>query len=529
MSTQEIAATKRFVGLRSEALLLAILAVTAIVHLTSFQSGHNWGGDFSAYIHQAMSLVNGDVSKLHSMALFRAENSSPDAMVGPALYPWGFPVLLSSLYPAFGAELLPFRVLILAFVVASQAAVFYLLRGRLSDLWVLFIVFVMGMNPAIFEIKNDILSDLPFLFVVFVSLVLMEEIEGDNRRLSGSAGQYLALGLLILATYFIRTHGVVLIGALAVAQVARRWPVGAGLSFGGLVGSLAKLRAVAVIPYGVFAVGLGANAASGYGGDASYLATQGLSFETFGEWLSLIAYNVAYYAWLPSGFLGIGALGKLLNLVLFLPLALLGVYLRFNRDRLLVVFTVFYMTVLIVWPFQLGVRSVLPVIPMYLYFGIVGAMEVHRIAVARWQLLTRLPSFAVMFFVPLAIVHSASVSVGWTTLRDPAHEVVEGPYTASSLALFEHIRAATPETAVITFWRPRVLMLFTGRRAVLNVEAADILNGVSDFLLVYHGDYWDQESNVPLQQVVDEFPGRFSLKFSNSDFALYRILANEAG
>ena len=88
MSGQETSRAKWFAGRRPEATLLAILLFTALVHLTSFQEGHNWGGDFSSYIHQAKSLVEGTVTQLRAIAYFRFENSSPEAMVGPTFYPW---------------------------------------------------------------------------------------------------------------------------------------------------------------------------------------------------------------------------------------------------------------------------------------------------------------------------------------------------------------------------------------------------------------------------------------------------------
>ena len=529
MSIQEITATKWLAGLRSEIVLLVILAATAAVHLTSFHVGHNWGGDFSSYIHQAVALADGGVAKLQAMALFRIENSDPDVMVGPAFYPWGFPMLLSLLYGAFGLDLLPFRVLIVGFLVAAQGAVFLLLRGRLADVWVLLIVFVMGMNPAVFEIKNDVLSDVPFLFVVLLSLVLIEYLEGTNRRLSGSMMQYAALGALMFLAYFIRTHGVVLVGTLAVAQIMRRWPDGAGLSAAGFGRAIKGLGWAAVIPYGVFAVGFGGNALSVVGGDASYLASQSVALESIREWVSLVTYNVIYYAWLPSTFLGIGAVGKVLNVAVLLPLAVFGAYRRLGTDRVLVVFTVCYMAILIVWPFQLGVRTVLPVMPMYLYFGIVGAAGVQRYLAPRLAVARGGPSFAAVLFMALALAQAADVGGRWNDVRGPEGGVLEGPYTASSQALFAHIRENTPEAAVLTVWRPRVFMLFTGRQAVLNVAAPEILEGGSDYLVVFDGDYWDLAKNAPLQKVVAEYPGRFALDYSNADFRLYRIAPDDAG
>ena len=525
---QGVTAAKGLVGVRSEAVLLVILVVTAAVHLTTFEIGLDWGGDFAAYIHQAMALAEGSIGGLRDMAMFRVANSTPDAMVGPALYPWGFPALLSPLYAVFGFEVLPFRLMLLGFLLAAQAMAYVLLKGRLADTWVLFIVFMLGLSPAALDIKNDVLSDIPFFFLAVAAVVMIERLEGPRRRVPGAAFEYFVLGGLIVAAYLVRTHGVALVCTLLVAQAMGRWPAGAGLRLGGLVGALRELRAAAVIPYGVFAVGFGANMASGWGGEVSYLANLGQPFDSVGAWLAMLAYNVAYYGWLPSGFLGIGLAGKVLNLAVFLPLALVGVVRQFAVDRVLIVFTMFYMAILIVWPFQLGVRSVMPVMAMYLYFAIGGALTLGEI-VARRTRQAAGPGLAAMLIVPLALAHAVQAGEHWAAARAPEQAVVEGPYTANSQALFAHIRDETAETAVFTFWRPRVLMLYTGRRAVLNLAAPAILDGRSDFLLVYAGDYWDQDTNVPLRDVVEQYPGRFDLAYHNDDFLLYRIVPDDTG
>ncbi len=303
MSGQETSRAKWFAGRRPEATLLAILLFTALVHLTSFQEGHYWGGDFSSYIHQAKSLVEGTVTQLRAIANFRTENTSPEAMVGPTFYPWGFPLLLSPVYALSGLDLLPMKVLVLAFALAAQTMTFFLLRGRLPDCWVLLITFIMGVNPAIFNFKNHILSDIPFLFFVLLSLFLMQRIVIDRGRFLAPARHYVLLGLAILCAFLTRTHGLALIPTLAVVQAVQIWDTEEVPSLRAAGRAIKRLRPVSILPYVVIAVGAGLIRLTLFGADTSYVTSGHFVYGGLNDFVAVLSYNVAYYAWLPSKFL----------------------------------------------------------------------------------------------------------------------------------------------------------------------------------------------------------------------------------
>jgi len=528
MSSQETSRAKWFTRRRPEAALLAILLFTALIHLTSFQEGHNWGGDFSSYIHQAKSLVEGTVMQLRAMAYFRLENSSTEAMVGPTFYPWGFPLLLSPIYALFGLDLLPMKVLVLVFALAAQAMTFFLLRGRLPDCWVLLITFVMGINPLIFSFKNSVVSDIPFLFFVLLSLFLMQKIVIDRGRILAPAGHYVLLSLAILCASMTRTHGLALIPTLAMMQAVQIWDPEDAPSLRAVGRAIKRLRSVSIIPYVVFAVGYGLIRLTLFGADTSYVTSNHFDYGDLNDFFALFAYNVAYYASLPSNFLHMSTFGQALNILVLMPLALFGAYRRIQRDYLILIFTAFHMAVLLVYPFHMGVRSILPVIPIYLYFAVAGAIEAHAPLVQRVPPLKRMPTLATLIFLPLAVYLATNVAVQWTTLANHQKAVMEGPYTTTSLDLFDYVRANTPESAVFTFWKPRVLTLYTGRRGIRNFRPTEIVDGRSDFLLVYTGRSDEQRLNGPLRGVVTLYPERFALIYRNQNLLLYRILSEEA-
>ena len=512
---------------RTGAALLGIVLVTALVHLTSFREGHDWGGDFAFYIHQAKALVEGDLARLSAMAAHRLEYSTTDIQVAPAFYPWGFPLLLSPVYAFFGQDLLPMKVMVLFFAVAAQAMVFFLLRGRLADRWVLLIVFIMGINPFLFGSKNQVASDFPFFYMVLLSLLLMQRIVIDGRRFLGSTPNHLMLGLAILGAYLIRSHGLALVPTLAGLQIFNAWDKGEPIGLGAASRAVRRLRPVSCLPYLVLFAGAGAMSLAFSNANSSYLASVGFAYGDLTGFLTTIVYNVVYYGWLPSVFLDMDKFGQVLNVAILMPLALLGVCRRYRRDFLLLIYTAIHMAILVLYPFNQGVRFILPVMPIYLYFAVVGAMEARALLADRLSLPKRIPNPAVLIFLPLAIYLAANVSVRWAALAGKPGVVLEGPYQAASLDMFECVRGATPETAIIVFWKPRVLTFYTGRRAIVSVAPEEILDGRSDYLLIHKANS-SLRINERLRAAVAAYPDRFAPVHRNSDFRLYRILGEAA-
>jgi hypothetical protein len=523
---------KQLAGSRPDGVLAAILVLTAVVHLTSFQKGLGWGDDSSAYIHQAKSLVEGSVPQLRSMAAFRFANSTTEVMVGPPLYPWGLPILLSPVYAVFGLEVLPMKALILAFALAAQAMTFYLLRGRLSDGWPLLIAFTMAINPVFFRFKNDILSDIPFAFFALLSLFLMQKVVVEGRRYFGPTLDCLFLGLAVSCAVLVRTHGVALLPTLAVVQLVQAWSWKDGSLTRAARSAIGRLRPSSIIPYVVVAAGDFLTTAFLSGRESSYVASGHFAYGGPGAVIALIARNTAYYADLPSKFLHPSAVGRALNILVFMPCALFGASRRFQRDYVLLVFTAFYMAVLLVFPFHQGVRFIIPVMPIYFYFAIAGAIEAQAPLARRLPSLKRLPSLALLVFVPTSAFLAVSVAVGWTSVATHPGAVLEGPYTKTSLEVLDYIRRNTAESAVITFWKPRALMLFTGRRSIFNMQPGEIVDGRSDYLLVYAGTLKRENArriNERMRGAVSVRPERFRLVLENADFLLYRIPPEETG
>ena len=88
---------------REKRLLVLLLVVLGIINISLFRKGHPNASDHAAYLIQTKSIVEGSVEKYSEMANFRKNNSI--VIISPALYPWGFPLLLSPIYAICGMNL----------------------------------------------------------------------------------------------------------------------------------------------------------------------------------------------------------------------------------------------------------------------------------------------------------------------------------------------------------------------------------------------------------------------------------------
>ena len=87
--------------------LFIIFIVYIILASSILTIGHDWGDDFSAYIMQAASLIQGELHNFIEENTFTIQESS--RVLGPVIYPWGYPLLIAPIYAAFGLNLMAFK------------------------------------------------------------------------------------------------------------------------------------------------------------------------------------------------------------------------------------------------------------------------------------------------------------------------------------------------------------------------------------------------------------------------------------
>ena len=451
---------------------IAILAVTGIAHGVSFRAGHDWGADYAWYWAQAESLIDGSAAQLAEMGSYRLQHTQ-GVIVGPAMYPWGFPVLLAAGHLLWGADLLATKIYLLCFYLAAFAVFYAVIRQKTATVPAMLILAVIALNPALFEIKEKIRSEPPFLLLFMTSVYLMIRFVEQNRYLGPRHLSLAFLGLCVFCAYWLRTHGIVLLPALFALQLIHR-------SFN-------------PIPFMVF--GLCWMLVQLLPGDTSYLGSGHLD-RLFAEPFAVLRQNAIAYGLSPGAYFDAP---KWLHLYISLAvwcLALAGAIKRRRDDHAILIVCACYASILVIYPFA-RVRFIQPILPFIMYFAFQGAA-------------------ALRFRYPIAgaaaAVCMAALLVKWSAPAPP----IEGPYTAEAQAFFEYV-SETPEDSVFLFWKPRSIVFYAGRMALLRFRDP----GPADYVAIYKGseNRFTKKRNAALLKFT---AGRPPI-FRNEKFEIYHL------
>lgn len=480
---------------RYRLLLFLVIIASGILSYFSLRAGHDWGGDFALYVHQAKGLVDGGLEQLLTRNRFSMLHSTamtgPSLRIGPFLYPWGFPLLLSPVYALFGEHILAMKVYGILFLMLSLAVTYFLFVDEVGPARALGIVALLAFNPFMLELVNTVGSDMPYHLLALLSLLFIQKML-SRRYWINPAVTALLTGLLICIAFLIRTNGIVLLGVLLFSQLIRyRTQLLAPIGF-------FKNNTHEVLPYVSFALGaliVSALLPDGSGSHIDFLARL-----TPGKF----AYNVMYYFALPAEFYT-GALFPRILYGLTLPFLLLGLYHRAPADYPYILYAGLSLAVFIVWPPVQGFRFIISLVPFYLYFVFIGlsrAEQLYRKAIAGEK---RPDRWLVGGFCGLVLVQflfSASVNA----LANPQPEPVDGPYTETSREVFDYVNQQTEQAAVIIFFKPRVMDLMTQHVSLRVFSYREILDEKGDYLVHKKGQAFGQITPNEVEQLRQQLP-----------------------
>lgn len=334
--------------------LLGVLCavLVGVCYVLTIKQGEDWGDDFSMYIHHAENIAHGTPYG-ETGYLYNSHNP----LVGPRIYPPGFPLLLAPVVKLFGRNLWVMKLEVVLFFVGSLLLMFALFRGVLLPGYVHALVLVMGLNPFFWDFKDHVLSDLPFLFFVLLSAYLF--LRGDDPGISTRRRvTYAALaGLVTYGSYATRVLGIVLPPSFGVHDLMRH-------------------RRVTVVTWlaGAVCVALTAAQYAFWVHDTSY-------GDQFAVRATTIIHNAVSYLRSLSDLWenGYWAAGRKAVFLAASGLAVWG-YFRLVRSGvcLLAVFPVFYLVPIVVWPSVQGTRFLIPVLPAYFACCLLGIQRMDQ-------------------------------------------------------------------------------------------------------------------------------------------------------
>lgn len=470
----------------------------AVFHLATIREGHDWGDDFSLYIRHAQNIARGEPYG-ETGYIYNPQNPA----VGPRLYPPGFPLLLAPVVGNFGLDLRPMKLLVLAFFLGSLLMMILLFRNLLSTPYVAVLVLIVGLNPFFWELKDHVLSDVPFLFFTLLSLYFFSQADTAHPLAGRRATLAVLSGVTAYAAYATRTLGLMLIPCFVAHDLIR---------FRRRSTNAALAAAVALALVGLqYVVWLR---------DASYLDQ--ISNPVIAARQNVPAYVRALSDLWENGY---STSARRIAFLVTGALAAFG-YLNSLRAGVSVahLFPLIYLAPVMLWPSYQGTRFLIPVVPFYFYYCLLGVRWIDAAAEHRWKARN---AVLVLFLIAVLVSYTSRYS---TVQFGP---LPEGIAKTESKELFEFVTAATGPNDVLVFSRPRALALMTGRKVSGGYSPVDPCHlwqymreiGASYVITGPAQDPFNRDA-VYLRQFVAQFGEDLQRVMTNRDVAVYRIERN---
>ncbi len=479
-------------------LLILVILSAIFIDSISIRKDHDWGSDFAQYIAQAKALHDGTMRDLLQKSHFRYVQSN-SVFIGPELYPWGFPLLLVPIYHMFGINPLAMKLWVTLFLWSSFFIMLWLFQDNLHPSRKVILIALFAYCPFLFGLKNSIVSDLPFLFFSLAALLSIQRFIVQRSRFADSYLSCALIGFLMFAAYYVRRNGILLLPVLLSAQVYELYRQRSRQ------GSLGVTLFKMLVPYMVFGALV---LLSGF-----VLPNGDKYSDQFAQiTINSVSRNVLYYSILLREFFAIQIpkVGFVIY-VLTIPLVLLGGWQKWRKDYIYIIYILATVGLCVIFPGQQGVRYFIPILPLYLYFLLIGLDRVGELMEERG---IKLPCCVGVGCLVIAIFFAATMVNlhDQATTRDIA---MSGPYHPDSLALFGFIRAHTPEESVIAFWKPRAMTLYTNRKAARIIDVAQIRR-ISDYLVCVK----DNQVDAGVALSFD----KYASVYENGSFKVFRIV-----
>ncbi|PKN90629.1 MAG: hypothetical protein CVU44_23035 [Chloroflexi bacterium HGW-Chloroflexi-6] len=477
---------------RDSLTILLIALVASVMSISLYSTGQFWWDDFASYILQARAILDG------RMAQFVAENGRAIAQstypVGPAAYPWGFPLLLAPVYALAGLSITAFKLLNTAAFAAFLIIFYAYSRQRFNAALSAALASVLAFNPVLLKAHDLIQADFSFLLATTASLFL---IDLQWRTGRSPAWQKNLLGVLIFWSFLLRTNGILLLGPLVLVDFFQ-WRATPRPGF----------RLIS-LPYLTFLSFFGLSLFIFPGGQSSYFEHYELFFSP-----ARLFDNFLFYLTLPGWLFGGLPLATLLFALTGLS-CLWGIFQKARSELPVLAFSLLTMALFITWPERQGLRFIYPILPFFLVFAAHGLLDLVR----RIQL-TLAGSLPLGFFAALALL-SLVVSFQRADWKLFSREEINGPFDPVSAEMFAYVREKTAADSTVIFFKPRLMKLMTDRYSILIEDCSRI--GEGDLIVMHEKQ--ERNGQIDPGEIKTCNPSvELQIVFKNQRFTIYQVL-----
>ena len=487
-------------------IILPLLILSIILQFFTWSAGHNWGGDYANYIMQAVSISENSIDNFfYKSSLTSALSSNP---LGPLNYPWGFPLMLAALYSIFGFKLIFFKALILLFFLLFLIIIWNIskLELKLKERFIYLSIF--SFNPFLLEFNNQILSDIPFLFFSTFSIFLLSKLNNEKSKLKALIISTL-LGVSFMWCAAIRTNGILLpISYLIYLLITFFLNHNSRLNFFDI--KLFNLKILSskikniiyVLPIIIFLI-------LNWYFSQVFTNNQETHFDFLNQIsVKTILVQAAYNSLIIKDFFGDNYFGAIIYIAT-LPLVFLGLKIKWKSNIFVIIYVVLTLALYTLWPFRQGLRFLIPILPFYVYFLVIGIRSIKKIN-------NSLNIKKNMGFFIILILFSTSIFQIFENYKN-GFNLVDGPNNKTSTEMFDYIKKNVSKNEIIIFRKPRVMTLYTKKNSIM-------YNNINDFEI----REWyvvDKKNLMNIDLSRDKILKKYqALKvFENNQFIIYKF------
>ncbi|MCU1501856.1 MAG: Uncharacterized protein JWM12_1210, partial [Ilumatobacteraceae bacterium] len=206
-----------------------MLAGVAVLAVTLHRNGLGWGDDYTLYLRQARSLVDGNVGQVIADNHFNVDNAAKPGF-SPYVYPWGWPLLLAPFLRWWGLDPARLKLVEVACLCGFLAFFHAIVRRRTGDgagRWLaLGIVLAVGTTLAYLQHTDELLSEFPYMLAAAATLWWLDRCRRNGPVDEATRNQLIVLGLLAMVVFNIRREGLAMVLAIAATQLVEsrgRW------------------------------------------------------------------------------------------------------------------------------------------------------------------------------------------------------------------------------------------------------------------------------------------------------------------
>jgi hypothetical protein len=479
--------------------VLSVLVASAAIGL--HRTGHTWGDDFTLYLRQARSLIDGNVGQVIADNHFNVNNAAKPGF-SPYVYPWGFPILLAPFYRVFGLDYAALKLVEVACLLGFLWGFHAVVRRRMSQ-WLAFAtVAAVGTTLAYLIHTDKLVSEFPYMAAVVATLWWLDRLRRDQRPLDGATRrQLIILGVMAMCVFNVRREGLAILAAIAVAQLfdlRGRWRTAdrrrIATPYIAFLGSVALLQLM--LPSAL------APEYAGSGLHQTWAKLQGPFRTAFADQL---------------GFPDLAGVGLLLVFLLVVAGVAIRMWRAPSTDAPLATFAIGSMVIVGMIP-AVADRYLLAITPFAVYFA---AQAVASVPVPR-RLATRNvgAALATVLLAAVTFLHLTDLpsEVSDAHRFNDAGYVQSGPEAAYAQAAFGAIRQYTHQDDIVAFFKVRALTFYTDRRGVQS-DVLEIVRQRADYFMMRRNSAFSQ----PLVSPVEAADMGWTSVWSDDDWVLWRL------